>query len=170
MKIPPGMTENEVVAIIQKISKKFGQKYAFAYYAPEDIEQECFIIACEGLNRYNGSKPLENFLSVHIRNRLFNLKRKKLKRSEKETNKFDRIKRLIVEPIDIYQIDDEKETNMRHRCENFNNMSYNEMMTKIDNELEVDLRLGFLRLLEGKSVSKFQREKIVDRVKEILSE
>lgn len=170
MKIPAGMTEDEVIRIIQGISKKFGQKYAFAYYTSEDIEQECFIIACEGLERYNGSKPLENFLSVHIRNRLFNLKRKKLKRSEKETNKFDRIKRLIVEPIDIDEIDDEKETRMRNRCEILDKMTYKEMMSKIDSELEVELRLGFLQLLEGKSVNKFQREKIIGRVKEILGE
>ena len=75
MKIPKGMDETEVVNTILKISKKLAHKYTFASYEAEDIEQEAFLIGITGLSKYDQSRPLENFMYVHINNRLKTFKR-----------------------------------------------------------------------------------------------
>ena len=52
MRIPSGMTEEQVINTV------------------DDIKQEAFIICIEALNRYEEGRPLENFLSVNLSNRL----------------------------------------------------------------------------------------------------
>jgi len=76
LKLPENVTEQDFVDIVQKIARRISHRYVFTSYEPCDIEQEAFLIAVEGLERYDSSKPLENFLYVHINNRLKNLKRK----------------------------------------------------------------------------------------------
>jgi hypothetical protein len=75
MNIPEGMTEAEVLEIIDKISNRLSWKFVFPGFDREDIEQEAKIIALDGLKRYDPDKPLENFLWVHVRKRLCNFKR-----------------------------------------------------------------------------------------------
>ena len=75
MRIPSNMSEQEVVDTITKVSERLSNKYTFAFYTAEDIRQEAFILGMEALERYDEGKPLENFLFVHIGNRLKNFKR-----------------------------------------------------------------------------------------------
>lgn len=83
MKIPDGYTEQEVIDIINSISCKISAKFKFGYYELEDIKQEAALFAWQGLENYDGIRPLENFLWIHIRNRLYNLKRNNYCRPEK---------------------------------------------------------------------------------------
>ena len=69
MKIPSNMSEQEVIDVITRVSEKLSNKFTFAFYTSEDIEQEAFIMGMEGLDRYDEGKPLENFMFVHIANR-----------------------------------------------------------------------------------------------------
>jgi hypothetical protein len=87
MKLPDGITEQEFVDIVNSIANKLCSKFKFGYYSAEDIRQECFIQAIDGLERYDSSRPLNNFLWTHIKNRLCNLKRDKYFRLEKPCNK-----------------------------------------------------------------------------------
>ena len=75
MNIPDGMTEQEVVDQIEKVCNRIAPRYTFYGYALDDIKQEAFIICMEALNRYDNSRPLENFLSVNLSNRLKNFVR-----------------------------------------------------------------------------------------------
>ena len=77
MKIPNGMTEQQVIETINKVISRYIYKFRFGYYESEDIRQEAFIIAMEALERYDEKRPLENFLAVHVKNRLSNFKRDK---------------------------------------------------------------------------------------------
>lgn len=83
MKIPKGMTESEVVDIIDEVAESLKYKFQFGYYEPGDIKQECYILSLEALEKYDNSKPLKPFLWTHLRNRLCNLKRKKYERINK---------------------------------------------------------------------------------------
>lgn len=84
MKIPKGMTEEEVLASIDKIANGLAYKYKFGYYNIEDMKQEARIEAIDGLERYDPSKgKLETFLWTHVNNRLYNLKRNKFARPDK---------------------------------------------------------------------------------------
>lgn len=162
------MTETQVIEILTKVSKKFG-RYAFAYYSSEDIEQEAFIFGLEALERYRGTGPLEHFLSVHIRNRILNLKRKLEKRADNKSVKLDQAKQCILHPIDLDEVNQNHEPNMHSSEEICKKLSMAEIQRIVDSELEVEYRMDFLKLCEGKNIGRFQREKIVGRVREILS-
>jgi len=75
MKIPKGMTEQQVIETITKVADRQAAKFRFGYYEVEDMRQEAFIIAMDALDRYDEKRPLENFLAVHVNNRLKNFKR-----------------------------------------------------------------------------------------------
>ena len=75
MKVPKNMTEEQVITTINTVSSRLANKYTFPNYETEDIEQEAFIIGMEAMDRYDEKRPLENFLSVHIKNRLSNFRR-----------------------------------------------------------------------------------------------
>ena len=66
------MTEQEVLIVIEKIANRYCHKFKFGYFTAEDIKQEAFIIAVDALDRYDERRPLENFLSAHVKNRLIN--------------------------------------------------------------------------------------------------
>lgn len=83
MKIPKGMSEKEVVEIFQQVAKKLAKKFTFGYRDEEDLIQESMVLCIEGLESYDGERPLANFLYIHVRNRLCNYKRKHYIRIEK---------------------------------------------------------------------------------------
>ena len=85
--LPKGISENEFVSIVNNIANQLCDKFKFGYYERDDIRQECFIEAIDALDRYDSNRPLPNFLYIHIRNRLCNLKRKKFFRLEKPCHK-----------------------------------------------------------------------------------
>jgi DNA-directed RNA polymerase specialized sigma24 family protein len=82
-RIPEGMSEEQVLAVIDKVCSRIAHKFVFGYYTVEDIKQEAFAMAWDGLTRYDAKQPLENFLSIHVKNRLCNLKRNKFERPDK---------------------------------------------------------------------------------------
>lgn len=82
-KLPHNIDEKEFVEILHRIVKKLGYKFIFGYHSYEDMYQQAAIFAIEGLEKYDSSKPLENFLWTHLRNRLFNFKRDNFKRPDK---------------------------------------------------------------------------------------
>ena len=83
MKIPKNMTEKEVLEIIDKIAGKLSYKFRFGYHDIEDMKQQGTLFAIQGMDNYDESRPLENFLWTHVRNRLFNYKRDNFERPDK---------------------------------------------------------------------------------------
>lgn len=82
MRVPNGYTEEQVLAIIETIVNKLAYSYKFGYYDVDDIKQEGRILAIEVLNKevFDNTRPLENFLYTHLRNRYSTLKRDKFSR------------------------------------------------------------------------------------------
>ena len=116
------MTEAEVLAVINKICDRYAYKFQFGYFEPDDIRQEAFIIAVDALNRYEEGRPLENFLAVHVKNRLNNFKRDKYYRQNKKKQddkqeKLNNSKKFLMEPLDISNIQDENESRMREEID-----------------------------------------------------
>jgi DNA-directed RNA polymerase specialized sigma24 family protein len=75
--------ENEFLRVLDIISKKLAYKFKFGYHDYDDMKQQISIFALEGLKNYDHSRPLENFLWTHVRNRLFNYKRDNYQRPNK---------------------------------------------------------------------------------------
>ena len=82
-KTPKKVDENELLKVIDIISKKLAYKFKFGYHDIEDMKQQISIFALEGLANYDHKRPLENFLWTHVRNRLFNYKRDNYQRPDK---------------------------------------------------------------------------------------
>lgn len=76
------MTEEQVLEVIDKIASKLCYKFKFGYHDVDDMKQQAKLFAIEGLDRYDGKRPLENFLWTHVRNRLFNYKRDNYERPD----------------------------------------------------------------------------------------
>lgn len=78
-----GVSSEEFLKVLDNISKRLGHKFKFGYHSFEDMKQQAAIFALEGLEKYDHSRPLENFLWTHVRNRLFNYKRNHYQRPDK---------------------------------------------------------------------------------------
>lgn len=78
-----GIDENMFLNVVNIISKKLIYKFKFGYHDYEDMKQQAYIYALEGLSKYDHKRPLENFLWTHVRNRLFNFKRNNYQRPDK---------------------------------------------------------------------------------------
>lgn len=142
MKIPKGMTKEQVVNIITDICSKFKFKYKIGIFEPDDIEQESFIICCEALERYDGVRPLENFLSFNLRNRLLNFVRDtKLKNLD-----------MVSMPDDF---DKEQQINERLIVEIDNMM---------DDSLDPESRQDWLRLKDGVKVTAVRTNKLKAKI------
>ena len=174
MKIPKGMTQNEVLEIINKICDRYAYKFKFGYFEPEDIRQEAFIIALDALDRYEEGRPLENFLAVHVKNRLNNFKRDKYYRQNKNNDgkqeRLNNSKKFLMEPLDISNIRDEAEKNMRLSDGFIDEIANQELLEIIDEHLDTSLRADYLRVRHGAYVPKPRREQISSEVRKILEE
>ena len=165
MIVPSGMCESEVIDTITKVAKRFANKHRFSYYESDDIFQEAFIIGMEGLERFEADRPLENFLAVHIRNRLNNLKRKNLGRSGELHEKS-----LLMNPLSIEVVRDDEEDSMWTKVDFLNDIQVDDVFRIIDLHLPTDLRSDFLRMKQGILIPKPRRTKIEETILEILRE
>lgn len=169
------MTETEVLATMTRVVDRIAHKYRFGYFDIDDIKQEAFIIAMEAMDRYDEARPLENFLAVHISNRLKNFKRDNFFRpdyvppSGKIIND-NNTKRFLMEPLDIDNIRDEHERNMRGEENIVDDLAKKELMSIVDTSLDMGLRSDYLRILHGVYVPKPRREQIYESIMQILRE
>lgn len=175
MKVPKGMTQDEVLKVINKICDRYAYKFKFGYFEPEDIKQEAFIIALDALERYDESRPLENFLAVHVKNRLNNFKRDKYYRQNKKEKadkqqKLNDSKKHLMEPLDITNIRDENEKNMRLSNNFVEEVADKEILNIIDECLDVAFRSDYLRIRDGTYVPKPRREQIIKAINQILKD
>ena len=164
MKTPGNLTEKEVVDQIEKVCNRIAPRYTFYGYTVDDIKQESFIICMEALNRYDGVRPLENFLSVNLSNRLKNFVR--------DNHYFagdseDRIK--LMQPA---QLDHE---NSIIDEDNPYTTSYEDIelrtMTELINEhLPADVRMDYLKMINDVYITKQKRDDIIGTILEILEE
>lgn len=193
MKIPQTMTEDQVVQAINKVVDKLAPRFQFGYFSVEDMKQQGRLFALQALDKYDDKRPLENFLYTHIKNRFINFKRDKYKRNDApckfchnnadgETGHDDKhycdkytvwkkrnlSKQNIMNPLDITNISDEKESNTKTKSGVLENIEYEEIIGEIDEHLPVELRSAYLKMLQGESVPKSKRQEVERAVLAIL--
>lgn len=81
--LPQGVKEADFLETVEKVSQRLAKKFRFAYHDIDDMKQQSVIFALEALESYDNTRPLENFLWTHLRNRLFNYKRNNYQRPDK---------------------------------------------------------------------------------------
>lgn len=164
MKIPQGMTEQQVVDQIQLVVDRIAPKYVFYGYSIDDIKQESFIICVEALNRYDPARPLENFLSMNLSNRL-----KTFIRDNYFTGKTSEARKKMIKPAQL-----DYEDNLIDEDEKFGNsyekLDMQAMVKLVDQYIPASVRMDYLKLLNDVYISKQRREEIIETIKEILKE
>lgn len=192
-----GVKEEDFLNAIDVISKKLIYKFKFGYHEIEDMKQQAAVFALEGLENYDNSRPLENFLWTHVRNRLFNFKRdnyfrpdnicltcplydpnnlKSTNQCSKYKNKDDcsiysqwqsrnNLKKSLMKPFNI----ENEQTSQNNNSNNIlSYLSNHEILTIIENNLELNHRETYLRLKGGGKVAKKDLLKLQEHIGHIL--
>ena len=160
MKIPKHMTEQQVVDQINIVVNRISARYTFHGYEVEDIKQEAFIICMDALDRYDPSRPLENFLSVHLSNRLKNFVR------DNFYTKGEDDKKKILKPSSLSH---EEFVPLEEKSED-DSIDAKAMQKTIDLKLPSDYRADYLKMINDVYVPKKRREEVIELIKELLDE
>jgi RNA polymerase sigma factor (sigma-70 family) len=160
MKIPNNMTEEQVFSVIENVIKKIAPKYSFNGYDVDDIKQESFLICMDALKRYDQNRPLENFLAVHLSNRLKNFVRDNhyVKDVDESKKKIINAKRMGYDTNIIKFVNDSTKIEIK------------EIASIIDKKLPAEYRVDYLKILSNTYVNKKRREEIMGFVHNILKE
>tara|TARA_R100000808_G_scaffold6532_1_gene19395 strand:- start:7779 stop:8015 length:237 start_codon:yes stop_codon:yes gene_type:complete len=75
-----------------------------------------------------------------------------------------------MEPLDISNVRDEHESNMRVEDSFIAHIEQKEYMHIIDKKLDVSMRSDYLRILHGVYVPKPRREQILNEINQIIEE
>jgi DNA-directed RNA polymerase specialized sigma24 family protein len=186
VQLPEGVTESDFLDAVSKACDLLAKTFAFGYYDSDDIRQEAFVFAAEGLSRYDPTRPLANFVYTHIKNRLINFRRDRFHRNDPpcllcgrggrhadgvQCDKFiswkkrNSAKQSLMRPIDLSDREDVDAV-----CEDLTeNLSRDEILSKIDMGLPTELRGIYLRMLSGEAVPKSKRDAVAAKIREILS-
>lgn len=169
-----------VLAIILKVANRHAPHFTFGYFEADDIEQEAVILALEilGAGKYDFARPLENFLFVHIRNRLCNFIRANYVRLEKpcaccnydtpkpcvrfsDWLKRNNLRRSLMSPGDMPdQIMVENTIDHTIAC--------HELEDRLDAGLPPQLRADYLRVRSGLRIPKQRNLVLQAAVREVL--
>ena len=185
MYIPPGKTEEEVLAAIERSVNLLAKTFPFGFYDIDDIKQHGRMEAVKLMNdgRYDPKKPLENFIYTHIKNRYLNLRRNLLMRSDAPCKachsgqcctpggcakyltwqRRNLRKASLMRPVEME--DTQEKSGSTNVSEGMDNA---EMMRKIDEQLPVELRLTWKQILDGMKVPKAKSDIVRKAVQDIL--
>jgi len=192
------MTEDEVVRIINKIVNRLAYKFKFGYHDIDDMKQQGRLLAIEALasDKYDGKRPLENFLWTHVHNRLFNFKRDNFERPDTPCDTCDKIKedvctkykninecplymnwikrneakKNLMKPIELSGVDDENETSMKKIDDITNTLIHKEIVDLIDKQLPIILRRDWLLCCKDVRIPKAHKLKLQEAILHILKE
>ena len=166
MKIPPSMSEQEVFDTIMVVVNRTAPKYTFYGYETEDLKQEAFIICMDALDRYQEGRPLENFLAVHLSNRLKNFVR------DNHFTKDEEDKARVVMPGQLaneeYIVGDDSISD----SEDFytEKLNWKDMTHVIDVKLPAQYRGEYLKIVHDVYVPKKRKEEVLQVIYDILEE
>lgn len=160
MKIPKNMTEQQVIDQINIVVNRMAARYTFHGYDAEDIKQEAFIICMDAMDRYDQKRPLENFLAVHLSNRLKNFVRDNFYIKGEEE------KKRILKPSSLSSED----LILTEEPVYDNDIDAKNMQNTIDRKLPSEYRADYLKIINDVYVPKKRREEILSLIKELLYE
>lgn len=147
--------------IITKVINRIAPKYTFGFYELDDIKQESYIICLEAMERYDPTKPLENFISKVLSNKLKNLVRDKYFRNSSSEDK----KLLMDLGVSLQDI-----TPPEYDQDIENKISTQEALEKIMSELPTAYRNDFLRIANGVNIQSHRKNLLFDKIRSILNE
>lgn len=193
--VSDGVSEEEFLRVLDNISKRLCHKFRFAYHDLDDMKQQAAIFALEGLEKYDNSRPLENFLWTHVRNRLFNYKRNNYQRPDKPCLNcpfFDKAFKCSLNQCTKYT--DKAECDLYKAWSKRNDSKKNivqpsyieedlhpvkskdlsslvqdkEIIAFLDQHIETEYRESYLKLKHGIKIPKQQLDKLKDYILRLM--
>jgi len=156
----PNQEQNQ---IILDVIDKIAPRYSFGYYEVDDIKQEAYLLSVEAFQKYDESRPLENFISKHLSNRLKTLRRDKYQRPGSS----DESKKMLMD-LSEYTILPGLHPSYSPEIEE--RLSTKEALEFVMENLPPSLRNDFMRLANGVTIQSYKKAALFDRIKEILDE
>lgn len=183
LKIPNNMTEAETMSIIDKVCSSVSNNFSFGHFDSDDIYQESFIICAEIIDKYDGTRPLENFLNVSLRNRLRNFKRDNSQYYKYQCEVcgnqdiencenclrhrvVHQTKKNIEHPINI----DDVSESVVYEGDDIKQYMKKEIFGLINKHLPLHMRTDYLKIMSDVYVNKNRRDEIINRIKDILTQ
>lgn len=186
--LPDWLSEEEFMLAVDHACSFLAKSFIFGYYDSDDIRQEAYIFSLEAIGRYDRSRPLENFLFSHIRNRLINFKRDKFHRNDppcdvcsgggvhsdgEQCSKYllwcrrNASKQNLMRPthLDSVGVDCISEKSLL-----VDTAMDREIFDIIDESLPSEWRGYYLKMRCGEIVSRVKREAVIKLIKGILHE
>lgn len=193
MYVPDGMTEQEVIAEVNK-AVSLMYSFKFGYYENNDICQQGWVFALEVLPKFKRelNVPLHKFLVIHLRNRFLNLQRNKVWRRQSPCaccpyfNKKKKVCKAFQLEEDCDKLMQWKRRNnskqslmttkeclsetLLHETDPLEKMVNKEIIEFLNDKIPIEMRNDYCRLLDGGTLSKNKREKLYELIREILDE
>ena len=200
MKVPPGMTEDEVLSALQNAANAL-TKFKFGPFDEDDMRQQAILFGLQLLDsgKYDPrpgpdgrpTRPLTNFLYSHMRNRTINFYRDRCRRSDPpckschkslpgQTEHEDRqycskyeawLKRNMAKANLLSPLDiTDHQARGLARENQEAEVETEEILRVIDIKLPASMRGDYLRLRDGQTLPKVRREEIENAVREIIKE
>jgi DNA-directed RNA polymerase specialized sigma24 family protein len=161
----------EQMTIITKVIDRTAPKYVFGFYELEDIKQESYIICLNALENYDNNRPLENFLSKHLSNRLKDLKRNKYFRHNTANENHQKLHAVKKNLMDLKQFCQIAEYD--HPFEDpllEEKLTSGEALELVMDKIGPSLRNDFLRMANDVTIPQHKKQAVINKVKEILGE
>lgn len=197
MLMPKGYTEQQVLEIIEGVVNRLARKYVFGYYDIEDIKQEGRQMALKCLPKYDGVRPLENFIYTHVHNRLFNLRRDEYERLNKPCHTcefYDKFCKKSKNECAAFEDkmecskwvqwitrnstkknlmsptnieDTTPEKNLTTTTDFLESLSNDEILNIIDREISIEVRPLFIKFKNNIKLLKGEYKKLLEEIKKI---
>lgn len=157
----PDISEEDLGLIIM-VAERLAPKFTFGFYDLEDIVQEAIILGVDALSRWDKKRPLENFIHIHIRNRLNTLKRDKYYRVDMgKSAGAQETKRSLLNCADI-----DSSPQPIHELDLY--PFQQEMLEKLEEELPAKFRGDYLKITGGGKLSPKRKGDLIYQIKLIL--
>lgn len=189
------VTEEQFLQVLENISKRLVYKFKFGYHDIDDMKQQAAIFALEGLEKYDHTRPLENFLWTHVRNRLFNYKRNNYQRPDKpcltcplydpnlKVSNSGCSKYIDKNECELYKSWYDRNTNKKNIMKPshidyditnpfslLDNISDNEIIKFLDQHIYSEFRETYLRLKHGEKITKQKLIKLQNHIAFLMKE
>lgn len=194
--LPSGKSLEEVLAAIEHVCLMLASSFTFGYFDVDDIKQQARIYAMEALPKYDGERDLANFLFIHVRNRLLNLQRDKLRRNDPpclschegrpcsrsddglsgspvvcrrygEWFRRNAAKAGLMQPSGWTDALASQHTDRSQKSAS-EQVARQELLQRLDTDLPASLRSDYMRMKEGASLPRARREAVLRAAREVL--
>jgi len=185
MHIPDGYTEDDVIKFVKCIVNRLIPHFKFGYYDNDDLFQEGMIWAIEALPKYDKTKSkLSTFLTISLTRKFINLRRDRLyrmppscscpscmsgKECPKQTERMESWRKINTVKRNLMNVNHMGDDNYEDALA-YNEDTIRDIVEIVDENLDVSLREDYRRMVEGASITKKKKDKVVEEIHRILKE